>query len=96
MVVDPYNACTEPKNKADLKGKIAVLQRGDCMFIDKVSIVYLKVITLRTNGRLWDPRWQQTFQVNFHCLCSSEHAHITENNGFYPVSLLPPSVLKVH
>ncbi|XP_071802032.1 ER degradation-enhancing alpha-mannosidase-like protein 3 [Asterias amurensis] len=39
VVVDPYNACTEPKNKAELKGKIAVLQRGDCMFIDKGKII---------------------------------------------------------
>ena len=32
------------------------------------------------NGRLWDARWQQTYKVNFHCLRSSERAHITENN----------------
>ena len=48
-----------------------------------------------TNGRLWNARWQQTYQVNCHCLCSSEHARITENNVFYLVSLLPPSVPKV-
>ena len=47
------------------------------------------------NGRLSNPRWQQTYRVSFHCLRSSEHAHITENNGFYLVKLLPPSVLKV-
>ena len=47
------------------------------------------------NGRLWDARWQQTYQVSVHCLRSSEHAHMTENNGFYLVSLLPPSVPKV-
>ena len=44
-------------------------------------------------GGLWNARWQQTYQVNFH-LRSSYHAHITENNGFYLVSLLPPSVPK--
>ena len=38
-------------------------------------------------------RWQQTYQVNFHCCLSSEH--ITKNNGFYLVSLLPLSVPKV-
>ena len=27
-------------------------------------------------------RWQQTYQVNFHCFRSSEHAHNAENNGF--------------
>ena len=37
-------------------------------------------------------KWQQTYQVNFHCLRSSERAHMTENNGFYLVSLLPPGV----
>ena len=46
-------------------------------------------------GRLWDGKWQQTYQVNFHCLRSSERAHMTENNGLYLVSLLPPSVPKV-
>ena len=49
----------------------------------------------QTNGRLWNARWQQTYQVNFHCWRSSEPAHITENNVFYLVSLLPPSVSKV-
>ena len=39
--------------------------------------------------------WQQTYQVNCNCLRSSEHACITENNEFYLVSLLPPSVPKV-
>ncbi len=38
--------------------------------------------TLNYNGRLWSARWQQTHQVNFHCLHSSEHAHITENKEF--------------
>ena len=48
-----------------------------------------------SNWRLLNARWQQTNQVNVHCLVSSEHAHITKNNGFYLVSLLPPSVPKV-
>ena len=47
------------------------------------------------NGGLWDARWQQSYKVNFHCLRSSERAHMTENNEFYLVSLLPPSVQKV-
>ncbi len=34
------------------------------------------------NARLWNARWQQTYQVNFHWCRSSEHAHFTENNGF--------------
>ena len=35
---------------------------------------------------------------NFHCVRSSERAHITENNGFYLVSLLtkrPKSLQKL-
>ena len=48
-----------------------------------------------SNRRLWGARWQQTYQVNFHWWRSSEHAHITENNGFYLLSLLPPSAPKV-
>ena len=55
----------------------------------------LKASRWHYNGRLWNARWQQTYQVNFHCLRSSEPVHITENNGFYLVSLLPPSVPKV-
>ena len=45
-------------------------------------------------GDFWDAWWQQTYQVNFHRLRSSERAHMTENYGFYLVSLLPPSVPK--
>ena len=42
---------------------------------------------MNTNRRFLNARWQQTYQGNVHFLRSSEHAHITENNGFYPVSL---------
>ena len=35
-----------------------------------------------------------TYQVIVHCLRNSEHSHITENNVFYLVSLLPPSAQK--
>ena len=53
------------------------------------------VMGSKSNGGLWNTRWQQTYQVNFHCSRSSEHVHITKNNGYYLVSLLPPSVPKV-
>ena len=59
------------------------------------SLQHTFVHQLEPYGRLWNARWQQTYQVKFHCLRSSERAHITENNGFYLVSLLPPSVPKV-
>ena len=42
-----------------------------------INFILEKVI----NGILWNARWQQTYQ-NVHCLHSSHHAHITENNGF--------------
>ena len=51
---------------------------GECETLTKIDI----------NGRLLNARWQQTYNVNFHCLRSSEYAHITENNVFYLVSLL--------
>ncbi len=46
------------------------------------------------NGRLWNPRWQQTYQVNVHCLRKYEHANISREQGIYLVSLLPPGVPK--
>ena len=58
-------------------------------------LIFVSVPWHHSNPRLWDARWQQSYQVNFHCLRSSEYAHITWNNGFYLVSLLPPNVPKV-
>ena len=55
--------------------------------------IYCKDFQVNTFERLCNTRRQQTYQVNFHC--SSEHAHIIENYGFYLVSLLPPSIPKV-
>ena len=46
-------------------------------------------------GDFLNARWQQTYQVNVLCLHSSEHVRITKNNGFYLLSLLPPSVPEV-
>ena len=62
------------------------------------SIKQMKIMSfLRGDclGRLWDARWQKTYQVYFHFLRSSEPAQMSENNGFYLLSLLPPSVPKV-
>ena len=58
----------------------------------RMSLPTVIAVAAAANG---NARWQQTYQVNFHCLHSSEPAHITENNGIYLVSLLPPSVPKV-
>ncbi|XP_022085237.1 ER degradation-enhancing alpha-mannosidase-like protein 3 isoform X2 [Acanthaster planci] len=39
VIVEPFTACVEPKNKEALRGKIALVQRGDCMFIDKGKVI---------------------------------------------------------
>jgi len=38
-VAEPCRACEALINSAELVGKIVIVQRGDCMFIDKVSAV---------------------------------------------------------
>ena len=38
VVADPYDACTELKNK-DMNGRIAILQRGNCPFVNKIRSV---------------------------------------------------------
>jgi hypothetical protein len=38
-VSDPLRACSDIKNKESLKGRIAIVQRGDCMFVDKVHLI---------------------------------------------------------
>ena len=35
-VGEPYKGCATLSNAEDLKHRIAVLERGECMFIDKV------------------------------------------------------------
>ena len=36
MKASPLRACDQLHNKADIKDKIAIIERGDCMFIEKV------------------------------------------------------------
>lgn len=33
---EPFKCCTAPINAPDMFGKIVIVERGDCMFIDKV------------------------------------------------------------
>ena len=35
-VLEPFKGCTKIENGDRISGKIAILERGDCMFIDKV------------------------------------------------------------
>eukprot|EP00035_Acanthoeca_spectabilis_P006217 m.121951 g.121951 ORF g.121951 m.121951 type:complete len:800 (+) comp13403_c2_seq1:180-2579(+) len=37
-VASPFTACTELENADDLGHKVVLVQRGDCMFVDKVRI----------------------------------------------------------
>ena len=36
-VLEPFKGCTEITNPDRISGKIAILERGECMFVDKVS-----------------------------------------------------------
>ena len=39
LVAEPENACTSLRNEGDLSGKIVVVRRGDCMFVEKAKII---------------------------------------------------------
>ena len=36
-IARPYQACKEIENVQELSGHIVILERGECMFVDKVS-----------------------------------------------------------
>ncbi|XP_035232820.1 ER degradation-enhancing alpha-mannosidase-like protein 3, partial [Stegodyphus dumicola] len=38
-IAQPITACSHIQNGRELKGKIAIVERGDCMFIEKVSFI---------------------------------------------------------
>ena len=57
QMVEPFKGCTEITNSERLQGKIALLERGECMFVDKVRAVQ-KSLTLRgCRARL--PCWRE-------------------------------------
>lgn len=39
QILDPFKGCTSITNGDRIRGKIAILERGDCMFIDKVGFL---------------------------------------------------------
>ena len=41
VVAQPYKACKPLTNAAAVKGKLVLLERGDCMFIDKARVIQL-------------------------------------------------------
>ncbi|XP_060521130.1 ER degradation-enhancing alpha-mannosidase-like protein 3 [Cylas formicarius] len=36
VIVQPFRGCEEPKHRDLIAGRIAIMERGDCMFVDKV------------------------------------------------------------
>jgi ER degradation enhancer, mannosidase alpha-like 3 len=40
-LAEPMRACAPLQQAKHLEGRIAVIERGDCMFIDKVSVYFL-------------------------------------------------------
>lgn len=36
VIGKPFRMCRDPANESDLRHKIAIIQRGDCMFVEKV------------------------------------------------------------
>lgn len=38
-VADPLRVCADIVNPEHIKGRVAVVERGDCMFVEKVSDV---------------------------------------------------------
>lgn len=38
-VAEPFRACEALINAAELVNKIVIVERGDCMFVDKVNTV---------------------------------------------------------
>ena len=39
VLADPYDGCTQFNNANDVSGKIVVVRRGACLFIDKARII---------------------------------------------------------
>jgi len=44
LVAMPLRACEALLNAADLVDKIVMVERGDCMFVDKVIVIVLSFL----------------------------------------------------
>ena len=42
-LAEPFKGCSEIINSDRVRGKIAILERGECMFVDKVGISVINV-----------------------------------------------------
>ena len=40
-IARPFRACKEIENVLELSGHIVILERGDCMFVDKVCWIHI-------------------------------------------------------
>ena len=75
-IAEPIKACSSLANTEELKHRIAVIERGECMFIDKVrrNIQYLVIHNGSTCYlEYWKMRYSLHSQcVSVHCsLCTS-------------------------
>jgi mannosidase alpha-like ER degradation enhancer 3 len=39
-VADPLRVCEDVLNPEHIRGRVAIVERGDCMFVEKVSDVF--------------------------------------------------------
>lgn len=46
-IARPFRACKEIENVLELSGHIVILERGDCMFVDKVCWIHILCDKLR-------------------------------------------------
>lgn len=46
-IARPFRACKEIENVLELSGHIVILERGDCMFVDKVCWIHFLCDKLR-------------------------------------------------
>jgi mannosidase alpha-like ER degradation enhancer 3 len=43
-VADPLRVCGDVLNPEHVRGRIAIVERGDCMFVEKVRVQYLCIV----------------------------------------------------
>jgi hypothetical protein len=43
-VADPIRACGDVLNPEHVRGRVAIVERGDCMFVEKVRVQYLCIV----------------------------------------------------
>lgn len=41
-VADPLRVCEDVLNPEHIRGRVAIVERGDCMFVEKVRAMYFR------------------------------------------------------